>query len=195
MHGKSPLAAILLIAFSTLTGCKSKAPTAAPSAAAPAKPAADLSNLTDEQLVAADQTDGLGLALRIPGKTFHTNQAIPLHLLFENFAARIPIASGMCSGVSLTYEDAATHESGSSDLAANSRCIDADPFPETIPLEQGKLKTVDLTSMAAAHLTLPPGNYLLTVTWKAIPAGPGTLAEPTPYATLRSNPVPIAIVP
>jgi hypothetical protein len=188
-------AALLLLAFSTLTACKSKPPAPATPAAAPARPAMDISRMTDEQLVAADQSDGLGLALRIPGNTtFHSADAIPLHILMENFGARIPIASGMCSGVALAYEDTATSESGSSDLAANPRCIDADPFPETIPLERGKIKTVDLTSMAAAHLTLPPGHYLLSVTWKAIPAGPGTLVEPVPYATLRSNPVPVTII-
>jgi hypothetical protein len=194
--GSSAIAAALLIAATTLTACKSKPPAPVPTAAAaPAKPAVDLSKLTDEQLVAADQSDGLGLALRIPGNTFHTDEPIPLHLLIENFGARIPIAAGLCSGVFLAYEDAVTHESGGSDLVANPRCTATEPYPDTVPLERGKLKIIDTTSLAAAHLTLVPGHYLLTITWKAIPAGPGTLQEPLAYANLRSNSVPVTIIP
>jgi hypothetical protein len=158
-------------------------------------PVADITHLTDAQLAAANQQDGLGLALRIAGDSYQTGKPIPLHLVVEDLAAREPIAAGMCTGFFIAYEDAATHESSRSQLSTNRGCFDTDPYPDTIPLEKGKLKTIDITTEAATNFVLPPANYLIHIEWQSYPAGAGTVAAPVTYSTLESNIVPITVTP
>jgi len=187
----------LFFLTAALTACKRTHPTTpAPASPAPATaPALDISRLTDAQLAAANQQDGLALALRIAGDNFQANKPFPLHILIEDLDARIPIASGLCSGVFLTFEDAFTHESSRSELAANLHCSDGAPYPDSVPLEKGKLKVVDITTAAASTLTMPPGKYLVRIEWQSYAAGPGTIAAPETYSTLDSNAIPVTITP
>jgi hypothetical protein len=194
MFVKRSLPALLFFA-AALTACKrTPAPTPARPAAKPT-PILDISRLSDAQLVAANQQDGLALGLRIAGETYQVNKPIPLHILIEDLAARIPIASGLCSGIFLTYEDATTHESSRSQLSANPRCSDGDPYPDAIPLEKSKLKVLDLTTAAASSLDMPPGKYLLRVEWQSYAAGAGGITAPDTYSTLDSNAILITITP
>jgi hypothetical protein len=194
MYVKQSLILAGLLAF-PLTACKhTPAPAAVPnrsSATEPAEP--DTSHVTDEQLVQSNQRDGLGLALRIPAATYKQGQPISLRVLIEDFDATTPIASGLCGGFSLSYEDTATHESGGGDISSNPRCFDGDPYPDSIPLEKHKLKVLDLDLQSTTHLTIPPGHYLVSITWKPYPVGPPTITEPEAYATLHSNAVPLTI--
>ncbi len=153
--------------------------------------------MTDEQLVQANQADGLGLGLKVPGldgNRFPSGAPVPLHLVMEDLAAREPIASGMCSGLSLTALDMNTQDSQTNEFA-NSHCFATVPYPDEIPFAKGKLKTVELSQRNASNMSLAPGTYLLTVTWHALPAGKGTILDRPAYATLKSNAVQVTVTP
>jgi hypothetical protein len=193
MHAKqiASFAAFLVL---SLTACKKTSPPAAPIPVADDTPKVlDTAHLTDQQLVQSNQQDGLGLALRIAPKTYKANEPITLHVLIEDIAAREPIASGLCGGFSLSYEDQATHDSGGGEISANPGCFAGDPYPDSIALQKGKLKVLDLDLQQTTHLTVPPGNYLVTLDWKAYPVGPATISEREPYSHLHSNAVPLTI--
>jgi hypothetical protein len=192
MHAKQ-ISILAAFAALSLAACK-KAP------APPASPVVDdtpkvvdISHLTDEQLVQSNRQDGLGLALRIPGKAYKPSDRIPLHILIEDFSATQPIASGLCGGFFLSYEDTSTHDSGGGEISSNHRCFDGDPYPDAVPLEKGKLKVLDIDLQETTHLTIPPGNYLVSLDWKAYPVGPPSIAEREPYSHLHSNAVPLTI--
>ncbi len=153
--------------------------------------------MPDEQLVHANQTDGLGLGLKVPGldsNRFPAGAPIPLHLAMEDIAARQPIASGMCEGFSVTAVDVNTQDSQTNEFT-NPRCFATVPYPDEIPFEKGKLKTADLTQRNASNMTLAPGTYSLTVTWKARPAGKATLQERPAYSVVKSNAVQVTVTP
>jgi hypothetical protein len=190
---KQLVCAILLVL--PLTACKKSAPAVAP--VKPIKPVyPDISHLTDEQLAEANQADGIGMGLRIPGGSFSANQEVPLHLVIEDFDAAVPIASGLCEGVYVSYEDTDTHDSGGTDLAANLHCFGgADPYPDSVPLAKNKPKTFDLVLQRNGHVDLQPGSYLIEIQWKALPVGPPTISAPTPYTTVHSNRVHIVVTP
>jgi hypothetical protein len=188
------IVAVTALSTSSLTACKKAPAPAAPAPVAQETPKpADISHLTDEQLVQSNRQDGLGLALRIPVKTYKVNDAIPLHALIEDFSAREPIASGLCGGFFLSYEDTATHDSGGGEISANRGCFAGDPYPDSIPLQNGKLKVLDLDLQETTHLTIPPGHYLVSLDWKAYPVGQPTIAEREPYSHLHSNAVPLTV--
>jgi hypothetical protein len=193
MHAKQILSAAALLALS-LTACR-KSPAPAPAAAAsddtPKPP--DISRLTDEQLVQSNQQDGLGIALRITPKIYKVNEPITLHVLVEDFSAREPIASGLCGGFFLSYEDQATHDSGGGEITASHACFAGDPYPDSIPLQKGKLKVLNLNLEESTHLTIPSGSYLVSLDWKAYPVGAPTISEREAYAHLHSNAVPLTI--
>ena len=179
-----------------LAGCKGHPARPTPASVPASKAVVDLSSLSDDQLAATTQKDGLGLGLRIPGgNTFHAAKGFPLHVIIEDFAARQPIAAGMCEGFFIAYEDAATQESSTDELATNPRCNDVNPYPDSVALTQGKPKSTDVNTETATHITFAPGNYLIHIEWRAYPAGAGTIAVPQPYTTLESNVVPVTIVP
>lgn len=195
MHVKQTLIVASFVLLS-LTACK-KAP--APPAPEPvvdatSKPA-DISHLTDEQLVRLTPQDGLGLGLRISGGTYKANAPITLHVAIEDLAAKEPIASGLCGGFFLSYEDTATHDSGGGEISANRGCFTGDPYPDSIPLQKGKLKVLDLDLEQTTHLTIPPGNYLVSLDWKAFPVGAATIGEREAYSHLHSNVVALTIKP
>jgi len=194
MFAKGSLVLLLLVA-GIFTSCK-RAPAPQPStvAAVPEKPAVDISHLSDAEVVALNQQAGLGIGLRVAGTTFRTGQAVPLHIVLEDLAARVPIASGMCGGFYLQFEDTNTHDSGGREIS-NPRCLSAETDPDTIPLAKGKLKTVDIDTDSAAHLTLDPGRYLLSIEWHAYAAGPATITDRETYSELHSNAVAITITP
>jgi hypothetical protein len=193
--------AALLLSFcliGQLTACKRTQPPQQPQPAAtePAKPAIDAAKLTDEQLAAASKEDGLGVGLRIAGNgTFSASKAIPLHVILEDFGARVPIASGLCGGFYLITEDPVSHELSSGQLTLNPRCFDSDPFPDAIPLEKNKPKIVDSNTQIASHIDFIPGKYLFSIEWHAFPAGPGGIGEREAYTTVHSNSIPITITP
>jgi hypothetical protein len=175
-------------------GCKNNSSVApSPAVAAPQPTLPDISGLDDEQLLQAHRTGGLAMALRIPGKTFKLGEPIPLHLLLEDYKVQPPIASGLCQGLILHYENTATQEGGGSEIAANSNCFAGTPYPDSIPLEKGKIKTVGLMLQPTTHIDLPAGSYLIGVEWKAYPVGPPTVVIPPPFAMLNSNQVPITV--
>jgi hypothetical protein len=196
IHPMHPIVAVSVAAlFSlSLTACKKAPAPAAPAPVADSTPKpSDISRLTDAQLVQANQQDGLGLALRIAPKTYKVKDPITLHVLIEDFAAREPIASGLCGGFFLSYEDTATHDSGGGEISANPDCFAGEPYPDSIPFQKGKLKVLDLDLDATTHLSIPPGKYLVTLDWKAYPVGPPTIAERVPYSHLHSNAVPLIV--
>ena len=187
---------LLTVLAESLSGCKHPMPQPKPQPVAVARPVVDAAKLTDQQLVAANQRDGLGIGLQIPGESvLGTKSPLPLHILLEDFSARTGIAAGLCGGFYLILEDAATHELTSSQLTLNLRCFDADPYPDSIALEKNKLKTVEANTLTASHVEFTPGKYLVSVEWHAYPAGPGTIDERTAYTTLQSNAVPITFKP
>lgn len=190
-----PRCALILtlpLSLSIVTGCRSTPP---PPPAATALPSASrYAQLSDDALVHTSQRDGLGLGLRGPASPIRANTQIPLHLLFEDFAARTPIASGLCAGLSLSYEETSTHDSSTGDFT-NPRCFDTLPNPDEIPLQKGQLKILDATQRNFSNLQLAPGTYQITATWNAFPAGKGTIIERPVYTTLLSNPIQITILP
>ena len=195
-HTRSILAAAALLPFLalSLTACKKSPPPAAAARAVDDSPkVVDTSHLTDQQLVQANQQDGLGLALRIAPKTYKQSDPITLHVLIEDFAAKEPIASGLCGGFFLSYEDLATHDSGGGEISASRGCFAGEPYPDSIPLEKGKLKTLDLDLNESTHLTIPPGKYLVTLDWKAFPISQPTISEREAYSHLHSNAVSLTI--
>ena len=193
MHAKQILTVSAFLALS-LTACKKSPPPAISTTSTDVEPKVmDTSHLTDEQLIQANQQDGLGLALKIPAKAYRANDPVPLHVLIEDFAAREPIASGLCGGFFLSYEDTATHDSGGGEISANPACFAGEPYPDSVPLQKGKLKVLDLDLGETTHLTIPPGNYLVTLDWKAYPVGPATISEREAYSQLHSNAVPLTI--
>lgn len=187
-HCLAFLSAAPLIA---LSGCKSAPP---PPPAAPVVKASPFANLSDEALVHANQKDGVGLGLRIPGGPFHAAAPIPFHILLEDVDAHTSIASGLCTGLSLSYEETTTHDSSTGDFT-NPRCFDTLPNPDEVPLGKGQLKTVEATQRNFSRLNIPPGTYQVKATWHAFPAGRGTIIERPPYTTLDSNPVQITVLP
>jgi hypothetical protein len=195
MSAKWSVAVLLLVVAGAFTSCK-HAPTPQPStgAAVPEKPAVDIGQLSDAELAALNQQAGLGIGLRVAGTTFHTGKPVPLHIVLEDFAASVPIASGMCGGFYLQFEDTGTHDSGGREIS-NPRCFAVDTDPDSIPLAKGKVKTVDINTDSAAHLTLDPGHYLLSIEWHAYPAGPATITDRETYSELHSNAVAITITP
>jgi hypothetical protein len=184
----------------SLAGCKSAPNTPQPSAEArPILPVVpDLTGLSDEQVVAKFKTSGLGFALRIPAPSYNSSEIIPLHVLFKDFEAKTPIASGMCGSLALHWQSTTSANSGTSGLNVNSRCFAGDPYPDSIPLEKGKLKILDVT-VQGAHASLQPGQYLVTLTWQAYPAADlKSVASPedrVAYATLETNPVALTVTP
>ena len=195
-HTRSILAAAALLPLLSLplTACKkAPAPAATTPAADDSPKVLDISTLTDEQIVQANQQDGLGLGLRIAPKTYKSSDPITLHVLIEDFAAREPIASGLCGGFFLSYEDVATHDSGGGEISASHGCFAGEPYPDSIPLQKGKLKTLDLDLNETTHLTIPPGTYLVTLDWKAFPISQPTISEREAYSHLHSNAVPLTI--
>lgn len=191
------LRAACLLSLCTLAplGCKSSAPavsSASDAARTPPRPAA--APLTDEELVRANQHDGLGLGLRIAGTSFPASQPIPIHFAVEDFAAPTAISSGLCSGVTLDFENIADHVGGSSPID-NHKCISTFPSLDEIPLTRGKLKTFDITQRDASYLTLPPGTYNISITWNSFPAGRGTILTRQPYSMLKSNVVQVTVLP
>ena len=185
----------LLLSVLAVAGCKSAPPAADPIVKAEVVPApqpAPIAKMTDEQLVQANQKDGLGLGLRITGDHFAVGSPVPMSILIEDFGARTPIASGMCNGFSLTYEEVTTQDSRTADIN-NPRCFATIPSPDEIPLVKGKLKTAEITQSNASHMQIPEGTYLMTVTWNALPAGRGTILERPAYTTLKSNSVQITV--
>jgi hypothetical protein len=196
MHAKLIRSILTTAAFLalSLTACKKAPAPAAPAPVADETPKpADISHLTDEQLVRSNRQDGLGLALRIAPKTYKVNDPINLHVLIEDFGAKEPIASGLCGGFFLSYEDTVTHDSGGGEISANRRCFAGDPYPDSIPLEKGKLKVLDLDLQETTHLTIPPGSYLVTLDWKAYPVGAPSIAERDAFSHLHSNAVLLTI--
>jgi hypothetical protein len=194
------LAALLLslCLVAPLTACKRTPPPqpAQPAATETPKPVINLDKMTDEQLASASKEEGLGVGLRIAGSgTFSASKAIPLHVVIEDFGARVPIASGLCGGFYLIMEDPATHELSSGQLTLNPRCFAADPFPDSIPLEKNKPKIVDSNTLTASHIDFTPGKYLFSIEWHAFPAGPGGIGEREAYTTVHSNSIPITITP
>jgi hypothetical protein len=190
---------LLLLVFTVafpIVGCKSKstvAPAPATTAATPRPIVPDISGLTDAQILKANRTADLAFALRIPGKSFKLGEPIPLHLLIEDFSGKPPIASGLCEGLVLHYSNTATQDGGGSDIVANSNCFAGTPYPDSVPLEKGKIKTVDLILQSSTHIDLPIGSYLIDVEWKVYPVGPPSVVAPPPFATLNSNQVPITV--
>ena len=151
--------------------------------------------LPDEQLVRANQTDGLGLGLKVlglSGNRFPVGAPLPIHIVMEDLGAREPIASGMCSGISITATDLNTQDSQTNDITT-SHCFAAVPYPDEIPFTKGKLKAMDVTQHNASNMSLAPGTYSLVVTWRAIAAGKATISLKEAYATLKSNPVQITV--
>lgn len=186
-----PLVLSIATAFLTIAGCKSAPPPPAPAPVAKISPFA---NLSDEALVHANQKDGVGLGLRIPGGPFHARTPIPFHVLLEDVAAQTSIASGLCTGLSISYEEITTHDSSTGDFT-NPRCFDTLPNPDEVPLAKGELKIVEASQRNFSNLNIPPGTYQIKATWHAFPAGRGTIIERPAYTTLDSNPVQITILP
>jgi hypothetical protein len=193
MHAKHILAVAAVLALS-LTACRKSPAPETPATVADVTPKpADISRLTDEQLLQSNQQDGLGLALRIAPKTYKPNEPITLHVLIEDFGAKEPIASGLCGGFFLSYEDQATHDSGGGEITASHGCFAGEPYPDSIPLQKGKLKVLNLDLEDSTHLTIPPGSYLVSLDWKAYPVGAPTISEREAYSHLHSNAVPLTI--
>lgn len=186
-----PVILCFATALLTIAGCKSAPPPPAPAPAAKTSPFA---NLSDDALVQANQKDGVGLGLRIPGGPFQAKSPLPFHVLLEDLAAQTSIASGLCTGLSISYEETTTHDSSTGDYT-NPRCFDTLPNPDEVPLAKGKLKIVEASQRNFSNLNIPPGTYLVKATWHAFPAGRGTIIERPSYTTLDSNPVQITILP
>jgi hypothetical protein len=186
------LAALPTLMALSLAACK-KAPAPAASVVDDTPKAIDLSHLTDEQLVHANQQAGLGLGLQIPGGPRKAGEPITLHVVIEDIAAKVPVASGLCGGLFLNYEDTTSHDSGGGEISSNHSCFTGDPYPDSVPLEKGKLKVLDIDLQNATHLTVPPGSYLVSLDWKAYPVGPPTIAEREPYTHMHSNAVPLTV--
>ena len=178
-------------AFLTIAGCKSAPPPPAPTPVARTSPFA---NLSDDALVHANQKDGVGLGLRIPGGPFHANTPVPFHVVLEDVAAQTSIASGLCTGLSISYEETTTHDSSTGDFT-NPRCFDTLPNPDEVPLAKGQLKIIEGSQHNFSNMAIPPGTYQIKATWHAFPAGRGTIIERPAYTTLDSNPVQITILP
>ena len=174
-----------------MSGCKSAPP---PAPAAPAPVILPAAKMTDEQLVRAQQADGLGLGLRLDASSYRTGVQIPMHILMEDLAATVPIASGMCSGFTLTYEDTTSHV-GRTEKIDNPRCFSSVPPPDEIPLVKGKVKSVEISQRNASNMDIPVGTYLLSVNWKAIPAGKATIIAPPAYTSVQSNSVVVTVTP
>lgn len=178
-----------------VAGCKSAPPPPTPAPASTTPKPTRFDGMTDEQLVHANQTDGLGLGLKVPGidgNRFPAGAPIPLHLVLEDLAAREPVAGGLCGGFSLVALDLNTQDSQTNELATP-HCFAAVPYPDEIPLEKGKLKVADLTAENFGHMALKPGTYQLTLTWHALPAGKQTFPERPAYTTVLANPVQVTV--
>ena len=194
MHWSRSLSA--LTAACALAGCKSAPPPpAAPAPVSTIVRSTKFDGMTDEQLVHANQASGLGLGLKIPGldgNRFPASAPLPLHIVMEDLGAREPIASGMCSGFSLTATDLNTQDSQTNEITTP-HCFATVPYPDEVPFEKSKLKAVDITERNASNMTLAPGTYALTVTWHALPAGKGTIVDRPAYATVISNAVQVTV--
>jgi hypothetical protein len=178
-----------------LAGCKSMPPPPARVTVVTSPKATKFDSMTDEQLVHANQTDGLGLGLKIAGlddNKFPSGAPLPLHLVMEDLGARQPIASGMCSGFQLTATDVNTQDSQTNDIT-NPHCFGTVPYPDEVPFAKGKLKAVDLSQRNASNMTLAPGTYSLVVTWHALAAGKGTILDRPAYTTVISNAVQVTV--
>ena len=183
--------AFLLLA----AGCKSAPPVPeAKPIDTVAQTESQFAGLSDQSLVHANQRDGVGLGLRVDGTSFKAGAPIPLHIVIEDIGAGQSIASGLCSGASLEYA-AVDGRGGSRREFTDSKCIEQVPNPDETPLTKGKLTVFSRTQEDAAHMTIPPGTYDLTIDWKALPVGGRAIVAPTPYTTLTSNPVRITVTP
>lgn len=185
------------MAATALAGCRSAPPPAPAARVSTTATPTRFDGMTDEQLVHANQTDGLGLGLKIPGldgNRFPAGAPVPLHIVMEDLGARAAIASGMCSGFSVVATDMNTQDSQTNELTPTN-CIATIPYPDEIPFEKGKLKAVDLSQRSASNMTLAPGTYLMSVTWRAVPAGKATMPSPPAYTSVNSNAVQITVTP
>lgn len=150
--------------------------------------------MTDDQLVHSNEAAGLGIGLRAPETTVKADTPIPLRILFEDFAATTPIGAGHCAGLFVAYQNTQNADAGGIDIA-NTACQTGHPYPDSIALEKGKVRILDLTGPHALRLGLLPGTYSVAIRWDAAPVNKGGLMDQTGYATLRSNEVKLTVIP
>lgn len=192
----------LPFAFS-LTGCRDKLLRPGPPEAeleaqeiraADAHPPAWANALPDDVLLSQHAEKGLELALKIDAPSYRSGEAIPFHILIRDRAATVPIAAGMCSGLNLAWErlNDNTMEAVAID---NHRCFNTIPSPDEVPLVRGAVNKREITQRDASNTTLPPGRYLVNLSWQPYAAGRGTIMDRQPYAVLKSNVILFTVTP
>jgi hypothetical protein len=159
------------------------------------------------------QVDGIGAGLSIDKTTFRFGESIPLHLRWENFAASKKLAVDECGEPEpkVEIQDASHQVLGTIDLRRGCMGHGWGPFS----VETGKQHR-DFASLGSAKkgymgsdgqaIITGPGTYYLSAVWSPaalVPKAGGTgvgildtgLTFGQPYATARSLPVRIEILP
>ncbi|MEO6804070.1 MAG: hypothetical protein ABI197_12590, partial [Granulicella sp.] len=151
-----------------------------------------LRTMTDSQIVRAYARNGLGLGVR-PDKTeLHVGEALHLHLIYANIAARTPISATTCQGFLLTQEEEATSRSATVPLTFD--CSKTDPLRNnSVELKQNELKTAEITTADTGLRFDHPGRYRLFAQWQSLRPGSDILLRPSGYPILDSNPLLITV--
>lgn len=150
--------------------------------------------MPDDALLGHHEERGLELALKMDAPSYANGAPIPFHVLIRDRAATVPIAAGLCSGLSLTWQKLDDNTDGTAAID-NHRCFNTIPSPDETALVRGAVKTVEITQVDASHTTFAPGRYLVNLSWQPYAAGPGTIMDRQPYATLRSNVILFTVLP
>lgn len=150
-----------------------------------AHPATYYDGLSDAALL-SHPVQGLAIGLKMNAGSHASGAPITFHILVEDAGATEPIAGGLCSGLSLTWQKLDDNTSGTANIDIP-HCLAAIPSPDEVPLSKGKVKTVDVTQAEASHTVFTPGTYLINLDWQPYAAGRGTIMGRQTYARLKSN--------
>lgn len=154
--------------------------------------AARFAGMTDLQMVRANQTDGLGLAIRPQKTELHVGESLKLHLVYANLAAPVAVSATTCQGFSLSAEDEVAVESTSMDLTFS--CSPQDPLRDNgVALTPGELRSVDVSTADTKLSFDHPGQYIVMVGWRSFRTTTGMFLSGSEYSLLGSNRILITV--
>ncbi len=142
--------------------------------------------LTEQQIVRANDRDGLALALQPLDVEVRVGQSVRVRLLYANLSAFEPVSATSCQGFSLVAEDAATGAAQTAPLAFDCSKEGALLNNKT-ELQRGQVRASAISTAGTPLRFDHPGSYLVMATWQSYRPAEDAVLLPTHYHAIESN--------